>query len=367
MSFGATTIAQGAKPNPQANDITFPNPPSDSVSCLSVNGNRTTPTNMLIAGSWDNSLSMYELQYAPTGAVTNIIRHQQLMHDAPVLCSDIGPDGMTTFSAGADGNIRMWNATQPVATAQIIGRHEQPVKCMKFLEKSQVLVTASWDKSIKIWDLRTPNPVAQMQLSERVYAMDAKEDIIVAGTADKVIHIFQLQNKMGEYNSPLNYQTRTISMFGDNQGFAIGSIEGRVSLEYFSEMQLKIQNSRKPPATKPAYQKSFAFRCHRDTKDIYAVNSIDFHHYGTFCTAGSDGTIVCWDKDSRSRLSGLEAYSKKCPISSVKFSPMGNSLFYAMSYDWSKGAEFHNPAQMGNNIMMHAMIDSEIQPKPKKT
>lgn len=323
---------------------------------------------MLIAGSWDNALSMYEIQYSPTGTVTNIVRHQQLMHDAPVLCSDIAPDGMTTFSAGADGNIRMWNASQPVTSVQIIGRHEQPVKNMKFLEKSQVLVTSSWDRSIKIWDMRTPNPVAQMQLSERVYAMDARDDIIVAGTADKNLHIFQLQNKMGEYKSTLNYQTRTISIFADGQGFAVGSIEGRVSLEYFSEMQLKIQNSQKtvqPNAPKPTYPKSFAFRCHRDTKDIYCVNSIDFHHYNTFCTAGSDGTFVFWDKDARSRLSGFEAYSKKCPITSVKFSPMGNSLFYAMSYDWSKGADYHNPAQMGNNIMMHAVADSEIQPKKK--
>lgn len=365
MSFGTT--AQAAKPNPQANDITFPNAPSDSISCLAVNGSRSTPTNMLIAGSWDNTLSMYELQYGPTGNISNIVRHQQLTHDAPVLCCDIASDGMTTFSAGADGSVRMWNASQPVTTAQTVGRHDQPVRNMKFLEKSQVLVTASWDRSIKIWDMRSPNPVAQMALSERVYAMDARDDIIVAGTADRQIHIYQLQNKMGEYKSPLNYQTRTISMFGDGQGFAVGSIEGRVGLEYFSEMTQKIQNSQKPNTVKPTYAKSFAFRCHRDAKDIYCVNSIDFHHYNTFCTAGSDGTFVFWDKDARSRLSGFEAYSKKCPITSVKFSPMGNALFYAMSYDWSKGADFHNPSQMGNNIMMHAVADSEIQPKSKKT
>ena len=27
----------------------------------------------------------------------------------------------------------------------------------------------------------------------------------------------------------------------------------------------------------------------------------------------------------------------------VKFNPMGNMMFYAMSYDWCKGVEFNDP------------------------
>ena len=49
--------------------------------------------------------------------------------------------------------------------------------------------------------------------------------------------------------------------------------------------------------------KNFAFKCHRDNQDIYAVNCITFHPtYGTFATTGSDGTFNFWDKDSRQRL-----------------------------------------------------------------
>lgn len=37
--------------------------------------------------------------------------------------------------------------------------------------------------------------------------------------------------------------------------------------------------------------------------DIYAVNSIAFNPaFGTFATAGSDGTYHFWDKDSKQRL-----------------------------------------------------------------
>jgi mRNA export factor len=58
----------------------------------------------------------------------------------------------------------------------------------------------------------------------------------------------------------------------------------------------------------------FAYKCHRvEAKDnpdksmpgtlIYPVNAIAFHQqWGTFATAGSDGTYAFWDKDKRQRL-----------------------------------------------------------------
>ena len=48
-----------------------------------------------------------------------------------------------------------------------------------------------------------------------------------------------------------------------------------------------------------AQSKNFVFKCHRDGSNVHSVNSIDFHHYGTFCTAGSDGTFCWWDKEAR--------------------------------------------------------------------
>jgi mRNA export factor len=54
----------------------------------------------------------------------------------------------------------------------------------------------------------------------------------------------------------------------------------------------------------PNSRNNFAFKCHRKNKtQIFAVNALDFHpRYGTFATAGSDGTCHFWDKDSKQRL-----------------------------------------------------------------
>jgi hypothetical protein len=44
----------------QESDIKFPNPPQDGISSLSVNGTAQSHTNMVIATSWDNTVSTVE-------------------------------------------------------------------------------------------------------------------------------------------------------------------------------------------------------------------------------------------------------------------------------------------------------------------
>lgn len=90
---------------------------------------------------------------------------------------------------------------------------------------------------------------------------------------------------------------------------------------------------------------NFSFRCHRDTPtanqrepiNVYSVNAISFHpQYGTFTTAGSDGTFNFWDKDSKHRLKGCGPGGVGGTISCTAFSRSGQIFAYAVSYDWSK-------------------------------
>lgn len=112
-----------------------------------------------------------------------------------------------------------------------------------------------------------------------------------------------------------------------------------------------------------SFSKNFAFKCHRIENDIYAVNSIAFHPtFGTFATAGSDGTIHFWDKDSKQKLKGFN----RCPapITATTFNRDGTIFAYSVSYDWSKGHEHHNPSSK-NFIFLHATEESEVRPKKK--
>jgi mRNA export factor len=65
--------------------------------------------------------------------------------------------------------------------------------------------------------MRQPNPTAVIPLSERVYAMDAKTSAVVVATADRMLHIYDMNSgqSVASYKSPLSYQTRCVSVFSD--------------------------------------------------------------------------------------------------------------------------------------------------------
>ena len=84
-----------------------------------------------------------------------------------------------------------------VATGQStqIAQHTEAIKCVQFLDiGQQVIATGSYDKTIKYWDMRTPNPIATVQLPERCYTMDSSGLLMVVGTAEKHVCIFDLSN-----------------------------------------------------------------------------------------------------------------------------------------------------------------------------
>jgi mRNA export factor len=106
---------------------------------------------------------------------------------------------------------------------------------------------------------------------------------------------------------------------------------------------------------------NFAFKCHRDDKTVYPVNSISFHPtFGTFSTAGSDGFLHFWDKDSRNRLES--SVSLGGPIQATCFNRNGSLFAYAVGYDWYKGHEFYD-ASAKNSIKVHPVDEAEVKPR----
>lgn len=65
--------------------------------------------------------------------------------------------------------------------------------------------------------------------------MDATGALLVVATAERKIQVFNLNNPTVQHgptvDSPLKFQTRSLSCFPDQTGYAIGSIEGRVAIQ----------------------------------------------------------------------------------------------------------------------------------------
>lgn len=344
MAAFGTVSAVTPQPHNPNKDLEVTQPPTDSISSIHFN----PKANFLVATSWDNQVRCWEIQANGTS-----IPKASTSHDQPVLCSAWKDDGTTVFSAGCDKQVKMWPLTSG-GQAVTVGAHDQPIKDVDWIPEMNLLVTASWDKTVRYWDLRQQAAAHTQQLPERAYAMSVRHPLMVVATADRNIVMYNLQSPQTEYKrivSPLKFQTRAVATFPDKQGFLLGSIEGRVAVQHVEDAQTS---------------KNFSFKCHRDGSDIYAVNSIAFHPvHGTFATAGSDGAYNFWDKDSKQRLKAMSRCSLPIPCSS--FSADGSIYAYAVSYDWSKGAEHHNPAAAGNYILLHPTQDSEVKAKAKST
>jgi len=163
---------------------------------------------------------------------------------------------------------------------------------------------------------------------------------LVTSHSEKVCHVWNLElirnqqyNPVNVCESPLKFATSAICAFADGKGFAIGSIEGRCGIMNVNFMK----------QGKDTVDNDFCFKCHRNEQDssgdVYTVNCISFNKkHNTFCTVGSDGTFIIWNKDTKSRYK----MSKAAPIgmTACAFNDDATLLAFACGEDWTKGNEF---------------------------
>ncbi|CAN6543107.1 unnamed protein product [Malus baccata var. baccata] len=337
-------------------------PPNDSISSLSF----SPKSNILVATSWDNQVldkiaSVPKASISHDQPVTSLSLSLSMLHETRymsiynsiyVLCSAWKDDGSTVFSGGCDKQVKMWPlaGNQPVTVAM----HDAPIKEAAWIPEMNYLVTGSWDKTLKYWDLRQQTPIHTQALPECCYTLSLRYPLMVVGTADRNLIVFNLQNpQLSLIVSPLKYHTRCVAAFPDQQGFLVGSIEGRVGVHHLDD---------------GLQSKNFTFKCHREGNDIYSVKSLNFHPvHHTFATAGSDGSFNFWDKDSKRRLkvSPISIFYCYFYLCIIAFNSDGSIFAYAVCYDWSKGAENHNPATAKNFIYLHVPHEAEVKGKPR--
>jgi mRNA export factor len=355
--FGAAAATGGfgaaAKdPNPNQDKLCSP-APQDSVSSMKwspASGGRTH----LSATCWDGTIVVYavDAQGGTTVPVSNTHPSQ-----VPCLGADWHTDGSKIFSCYGDNTAHMFDLTTQALTQ--IGQHQAPVSTIAWSGPLNSALTGSWDKTLKFWTPGNPTAVGTINLPERCYTMDLIDEYVVVGCADRKVAIYDVrQCSQGNTQplksevSPLKFQTRTVAMFPEKDGYAIGSIEGKVGIQYFQETGTK---------------KHFSFRCHRSEgngkQDVYAVNCIAFNkQYQTFATVGADGVYNFWDKTNKQRLKQFKPLPE--PITAAAFSHDSTIFAYASCYDWHKGIDGLNPASP-KQVYLHSCTPQELQKRPK--
>ncbi|XP_035792176.1 mitotic checkpoint protein BUB3-like [Anopheles albimanus] len=269
----------------------------------------------LLVSSWDTSVRLYDV-------TNNTLRHK-FFHTSPVLdCAFL--DSVKTVSGGLDNEVKLYDLNTHIEFG--LGSHDAAVKCVEFSTMVNGVLTGSWDRTVKLWDARERECVGSYEQSGgKVYAMSCVEEKLVVATSERKVLIWDLRhmaNYIERRESSLKYQTRSVRCFPNKEGYVMGSIEGRVAVEFF-DPSAEVQ------------QKKYAFKCHRAKENgvehIYPVNAISFHNrYNTFATGGSDGLVNIWDGFNKKRLCQFHLYDTS--ISSLCFSDDGSTLAIACSY-----------------------------------
>mmetsp|Transcript_17071 Transcript_17071/g.25727 ORF Transcript_17071/g.25727 Transcript_17071/m.25727 type:complete len:374 (+) Transcript_17071:111-1232(+) len=363
--------------------IALPNPPNDGITSLQyIDNNNSSSQQLLASTSWDGALRLHD-----TFAKTHVLTH--VMECGPLLSmTSSSSSSNKVFTGGIDGSIRQFDIA--TSTPSLIGMHgassssnnddNKKVACSALSaihDSSSLIASAGWDSKFHLWDVRSSNkqPVITLDLPGKAFGMDTSLDgtkVVVATSGRKNCFIDvrssslstvttnnnnndkensqqppPLANMILQRDSSLKYQTRCIKFFPSTQGIAIGSIEGRVAIEYLTELGIPNNNKKK-----------YAFKCHRVNDTIYPVNDIAFHPtHGTFATGGADGTVVTWDGNSKKKLASLAKLPTS--IACLAFNRDGTELAMASSYTFEEGERDHPREE----IYVREVLEGEVKPK----
>ncbi|ORX40809.1 WD40-repeat-containing domain protein [Kockovaella imperatae] len=366
---------------PASQDIALVDPPPDSISRI-----KFSPTsNLLAVASWDNAVRLYQVDQQGQSMMQG-----KLSHNAPVLDVTWTENGSHLCAAGCDNMATLYDAQ--TGTPQQVAQHDAPIKCVEFVNAkgTNVLATAGWDNKLKYWDIRQgQTPAMTIDLGDRAYSMDATKELMVVATANRRLKIIYPDERpemiFKDVESPLKWQTRVVSCFPTGHTYAVGSIEGRVAIQYPKEIDDKKNYSFKchrydiPSGSMPGTPAVFNTATSQNSQNVFAVNTITFHKvHGTFCTGGSDGSITFWDGIGRTKV---KAFTLKelnngdsdarppqwgTPVVSTAFNHNQEIFAYALSYDWAKGhGGAPPPGQNPTKVMLHSVKPDEVRKKDK--
>ena len=226
-------------------------------------------------------------------------------------------------------------------------------------------MTGGWDGALKWWDGRAAQPIQVVDMKAPAHCASFRDKMGVVCTTNRRIMVFDLSkgaDPLLEFESPLKYATRSVSVFAKADGFALGSIEGRIQIHY-------INLDASSASTAQVLNKCFSYKYHRDTPRhsgqptiVHSINAIAGFQDDIFITAGSEGLVTWWNKNTRVKLGEFNRHPS--PITSLAVSPDGNLLAYAAGYDWHKGIEFNDPKTYPPALLVHAVTDVDLKEKP---
>ncbi|KAK5779142.1 Bub3p PWA37_003994 [Arxiozyma heterogenica] len=307
----------------------FPNVTKDFISDLKY----IPENNIVLVSSWDGTLSVYEIIIKDDSY--KITLNKKIDTGFSILSCCYGNNGV--YLGGVHGELYFLNLkTQDLAEIKNNRAKSGIVRIIPYYDD---YIAGSWDGYLQIIDHHLQDIKLFKTIENgKILTMDCTNEHLVVCLTGNKIKLFKAPiTQMNEgilVDSVLKYQTRDIKLIPDGSGYVIGSIDGRVAVEYFDN---------------PSDQ--FAFRCHRmklsDVQFVFPVNTLLFKpNTDILFTGGSDGCVSCWSLRDRRKL---KQYNKLDENSVVKMAGGESFLLVATSDD---------------SFKTNAIISSDFEPQP---
>lgn len=215
-------------------------------------------------------------------------------------------------SASDDKTIRLWNL-QTLTEQFVLQGHTQQVKTVAFHPQfDSILASGSRDRTIKLWDLQTPEAIQTLIGHEQginvvIFSFDGQ--LLISGSADKQIKLWDFPT--AKVTATLKGHTLAVTALACYYSLlASASADSTVKLWNLATNKL----------------------LYTLTKHTATVRSVAFSPDGKWlATAGDDRTIHLWDTTSWQHKSTLSGHP--WAISALAFSRDGKTL---ISSSWDK-------------------------------
>ena len=102
-------------------------------------------------------------------------------------------DGCLALSGSDDNTLRLWDLTSG-QTLHTLQGHTHWVRAVAVLADGRRALSGSYDNTLRLWDLQTGKSSAEYVADAAINCVDfARDDLIVAGTTDRKIHILEIR------------------------------------------------------------------------------------------------------------------------------------------------------------------------------
>lgn len=280
-------------------------------------------SNNLLISSWDSSLRLYDVD-------ASLLR-LQAPSQAPLLDCCFQND-VVAFAVATDGLVRRYNLHSGLVDT--VGGHDDMATCIEYSSETCQLLTSGFDKKLLLWDTHMEKASSCLRSLDAVVDSMSVSGFNLVVSIGASVHVYDLRN----FDKPVQSKEafngthiRCVRSVPNAKGFAVGSVDGRVSLQISYPLSSE--------------DIEYTFRCFPKSKDrhyLVSANDIAFSPLvsGVFVTGDNEGYVIMWDAGSKRRLVELPRFSNS--IASLSYNHAGKLLAVASSYTYQEANEIEN-------------------------